>query len=110
MNYQEELEQIEQKMDNTSSSMKWHEDKVKVLDMEMDELQEQWNNIAAEQELVLTIHHLKRFFDYLKITDMDPQKEFFEYVRCVLAEQIEGEIENIANLIKEVSEKVKEKE
>ena len=110
MNYQERLEHVEKEMDQCSSEMKWHEDKIKLREKEMNDLQELWDSIAAEQELFLTIHHLKRFFDYLKITDVDPQKEFLEYVRCVLVEQVEGKIDNIRDFLKERMEKVKEKE
>ena len=110
MNFQKRMEFLEQEMDQCSGEMKWHEDKIKLREKEMEDLQTKWNHVAAEQELMLAIHHLKRFFNYLKITDIDPQKEFLEYIRCVLVEQIEGEIGNVTNLLNELFEKVEEKE
>ena len=110
MNYQKRMEFLEQEMDEQSKDMKWHEDKIKLRETQMEKLQKEWESVAAEQELFLTIHHLRRFFEYLNITDIDPQKEFLEYIRCVLIEQVEGEIKNVCNFIKEVSEKISEKE
>lgn len=130
MDYQKKIEEIEGEMERTTEAMKWnqsganqlrdqknllniriknYEDKVEELQEKMEKLQDQLNFVAAEQELMLVIHHLRRFFDHLKISDIDPQKEFLDYIRCVLAEQIEGEIDNISNFLKEASEKIEEK-
>ena len=108
MSYQKRMELFEKEMDQCSSEMKWHEDKIKLREKEMDDLQWKWNMVAAEKELELTVLHLRKFFEYVKITDYDPQREFLEYIRCVLVEQVEGEIKNVFNLLAELSEEVAE--
>ena len=109
MSYQKRMEFFEQEMDKCSNEMKWHEDKIKLREEEMEDLQWKWNMVAAEKELELTVLHLRKFFEYSKITDYDPQKEFLEYIRCVLVEQVEGEIDNVKNLLKELFEELEEK-
>ena len=110
MSYQKRMEEIENDMDHTSEGMKWHEDKIKRLKKKMEELQWKWDMVAAEKELELTVLHLRKFFEYARITDYDPQREFLEYIRCVLAEQVEGEIKNVSNLLKDLFKEVEQKD
>lgn len=110
MSYQKRMEHFEKEMDQCSKEMKWHEDKLKLREKEMENLQWKWDMVAAEKELELTVLHLRKFFEYSRITDYDPQKEFLEYIRCVLVEQVEGEIGNVTNLLKELFKEIEEKE
>ena len=110
MSYQKRMEFFEQEMDKLSREMKWHEDKIKLREKEFEKLEWKWNMVAAEKELELTVLHLRKFFEYSNITDYDPQREFLEYIRCVLVEQVEGEIDNVSKLLKDLFEEVEQKD
>lgn len=101
MDYRTEQKKIEDSIERAKNTIGWHEDRIEDNKEELASLEKKRDRLAAINELKSVLHHLGKFFQYTKMTDLNPQTEFLRFIGNILAVKVGNEIEEIVKMIEE---------
>lgn len=101
MDYLIEQKKINESIERAKNTIEWHRDRIKNTKEELTSLEKKRDRLAAVNELKLVLHHLGEFFQYTKMTDLNPQTEFLRFIGNILAVKVGNEIEEIVKMIPE---------
>ena len=109
--FTEKLDMLEKHIEACHREIEYHEKQIDGHRKDYNSLTDQWTELTAKKQITIAYEDLKVVFELLKIKDLDPQVEFFEYLRCVFIEHdVREEVrQHVENVLAELHDRQKKR-